>query len=567
MAAAAIALGAGCGGGGGGGGSGSPGSGQEGSSGDQAQASAGPIAGYTPTGTLVADNGFRPEKNGFGFENYGGDVGAQDLTPAQMKEIFGDQVCADQSNGQCTLTPPAQAWMDNENKSMAGGHCMGFSIASLQFFKDQLKPTDFGGDSTTALALAGNGSLQQKIAEGFAYQDLQSVRDGTVKGTPTEVLDKLIEALKANADTYTLGIYKRDGTGGHAITPFAVEDQGGGKMGVLAYDNNYPKVTRVVQFDRNADTWSYQASTNPSEPSATYEGDANTRSIDFSPTKPGEGVQPCPFCTLGSAQAEGGQQGQQGSKGSAGSGGGQGDQFYEVSLEGTPDNHAHLVLTDDQGNQTGYVNGKLVEDIEGVQVNETKSDKDWRGGDEPNYRIPVGTKVAITLDGSSVHGSDDSETLTMTGPGYDAIVQDIKIAEGQKDKFEVSPDATSISYTTDPAQSESPVLALGFQAQGPDYGFAIKAGAVEGGSTISVSQNETNHQLVIDTTGTKQAGTYGVAIHRIDKNGEQDFSHPNLQLGAGAKATVDYAGFTEHGQGLPLTIDENGQQRTETLSD
>src|SRR5207248_225671 len=28
-------------------------------------------AGYTPTGPLVADNGFRPETDGFAFENYG----------------------------------------------------------------------------------------------------------------------------------------------------------------------------------------------------------------------------------------------------------------------------------------------------------------------------------------------------------------------------------------------------------------------------------------------------------------------------------------------------------------
>src|SRR5262245_4312969 len=35
-------------------------------------------------GGIVADLGFRPEANGFSFENYGGDSGAQNLTPEDV---------------------------------------------------------------------------------------------------------------------------------------------------------------------------------------------------------------------------------------------------------------------------------------------------------------------------------------------------------------------------------------------------------------------------------------------------------------------------------------------------
>ncbi|HEV3225433.1 MAG TPA: hypothetical protein VGZ52_01315, partial [Acidimicrobiales bacterium] len=69
-------------------------------------------AGYTPTGPLVADDGFRPETDGFSFENYGkapeGQPPRMNLTAVEMRKLFGDAVCADASSGKCDLIPPAQ---------------------------------------------------------------------------------------------------------------------------------------------------------------------------------------------------------------------------------------------------------------------------------------------------------------------------------------------------------------------------------------------------------------------------------------------------------------------------
>src|SRR5205823_10997946 len=78
-------------------------------------------------GQIVADSGFRPEANGFGFENYGGEAGATNMTPADMRRMFGDQVCARLAGDTCDLIPPAQQFMDQTNQAMSGGHCEGMA--------------------------------------------------------------------------------------------------------------------------------------------------------------------------------------------------------------------------------------------------------------------------------------------------------------------------------------------------------------------------------------------------------------------------------------------------------
>jgi hypothetical protein len=48
--------------------------------------------------TVVADNGFRPDPNGFSFDNYGNDSGYANLSPAEMQKLFGPGVCVNTEN-------------------------------------------------------------------------------------------------------------------------------------------------------------------------------------------------------------------------------------------------------------------------------------------------------------------------------------------------------------------------------------------------------------------------------------------------------------------------------------
>jgi hypothetical protein len=73
-----------------------------------ANSSAGTVRSYEPTGNIVADAGFRPWVDGFGFENYGDDVGPENMTAAQVRDLFASHVCAGGAAAGCRLTPVAR---------------------------------------------------------------------------------------------------------------------------------------------------------------------------------------------------------------------------------------------------------------------------------------------------------------------------------------------------------------------------------------------------------------------------------------------------------------------------
>src|SRR5581483_6175457 len=136
------------------------------------------LAGYTPKGPLVADDGFRPQTDGFPFPNYGaGSVQPEpvNLDAGDVRKLFGDSVCLDASTGKCDLIPEAVQWMDQVNKSIAGGHCYGFSVLSELLWQKVQNATDFGAPATAQLTLPNNDALQHALAYSWSFQQLDAV--------------------------------------------------------------------------------------------------------------------------------------------------------------------------------------------------------------------------------------------------------------------------------------------------------------------------------------------------------------------------------------------------------
>ncbi|MFL5843843.1 MAG: hypothetical protein ACJ762_04050 [Solirubrobacteraceae bacterium] len=518
---------------------------------------------YKPTGKIVADSGFRPYSDGFGFPNYTNDAEPANLGTKELQDLFGDAVCIEGTAGSdCVPTPAAQTWAENMNAGMAGGHCEGFSMTALRFFSQNLNIGDYGADTTPALPIEGNEPLQGEIAEGFMYQVLPTVLSNQVHGTPTDVLNELKRTLTGDQELYTLGIYMRDRTGGHAITPFAIEDKGDGQYAILVYDNNYPGATRAVMVDTNEDTWSYEASINPDQQSALYEGDASTNTLELDPLSPGLGEQPCPFC-----QGE--------AKGTVNAKGGvfKAKEYTEIAMQGDPVNHPHLIFQDDQGRRTGVIQGKLVTEIPDIQVVSQRLGvgvSTWAQAPEPTYRLPEGKGYIITIDGSDLTKTA-KPTVNLIGNGLVLEVEDLTIEPGQKDRLQVL-DGYGIAYESNNDAGEVPNIFAGVVKDDSAYIFAASAVGIEKGSAIRLIVVPEDNVVLLDSSlargvnGTK--GHYILNLSKQTGDGKIGTWTKDVRLAGekGESVGFEYSETANIGKPLPLVyVGADGEPTGKTL--
>ncbi|NTW00944.1 MAG: hypothetical protein HGA19_06475 [Oscillochloris sp.] len=508
-------------------------------------AATGPGGSADTSGVYVSDLGFRPDANGFAFPNYGGDLGATNLTPNDIQRMFGDQACATIQDGQCILTPPGEQQLQQINNSMNGGHCEGMAVLSNLFYTGQLDPTTFGAATVPELQIVENEDLQREIAYWFTTQYTQPARAGIVAQTPSGVVNTLLTSFAAGpsgSDQYAVGIYKRDRSGGHAITPYAVEDRGDGVYWIMVYDNNYPGQARAVEVDTNNDTWNYVGSTNPAESEGRYEGDASTNTLELAPIEPRLGQQNCPFCDApASARVRDGMMLQANQP-----------QYNQIWLEGDAD----LLITDAEGRNVGFKDGVFVNEIDGSLSNSNKFGVNvWDENAEPVYYIPTNIDFTISIDGDRLSEPANS-TVTMIGPGYALEVSDIILEPGQVDTLDVSPDGSLISYRTE--SGETPFLLVAVETDAADYMFGVYGEEMAPGEALNLSLDTKQGSLSIDSIDNTESGSYSLEVARYDDEGEQVFGATGVALDPNDVVYIDYLVWPGNGEPMSLDLDKGG---------
>ena len=235
---------------------------------------------WMPIGSIqpvrATDSGFRPERDGFAFANYGA-APVTNLEAADMQRMFGSVVCTNTA-AECVLTPTARIWMEEMNRAMANGHCEGMAVLSQYFYYGILQTTSFGAATPDALVFENNTALQREIAYWWATQATYPTRAYRVVTDPRTVLARLQEGLSQDADVnalYTIGLYEPGYTGGHTVTPIAIRTIDDQTVAIQIYDNNTPLITPEILVDTVANTWSY-TSTHPNGSVVEYSGDASS---------------------------------------------------------------------------------------------------------------------------------------------------------------------------------------------------------------------------------------------------------------------------------------------------
>ena len=228
-----------------------------------------------PTGTIVADSGFRAFPNGFSFINYGADLAnnqkyfgqptplptggkaavALGLDTASMRRVFGDGVCVGGGSGSCILTESAKVVQKTANTWAAAGHCFGFATLANALYTGKLSPAEVAGGAVNTLTTT-NATAQRAIMRAFIAQYFSAV--GIRPPTMADAVSRLRAGITRGKIPFTILMY--GAAGGHALVPYAVLDKGAGKFDIAVYDPNLPNQPRAMHIDTIANSWSFTGS-------------------------------------------------------------------------------------------------------------------------------------------------------------------------------------------------------------------------------------------------------------------------------------------------------------------
>lgn len=464
------------------------------------------VRGIPEGDNYIADNGFRPAKHGFLFPNGDRDEQGRRLqfpvnSPGHldkdgMQRLFGsEKVCLglEEHGDECLLTPGAHEFMNMVNRKMNGGQCEGLAVFSLSLFSGR-DPVD-AFEEGAALA----SDLEQDLIRGpvgyyFSYQFLQPFRGylfgNMEKTTPNEVLQTVITSLKQKDDPVALEFFQPR-VGGHAVVPYAVEDKGNGIFHVRIWDNNFPKASRYIEFDKNKNSWLYSfAAINPSEDARPWGGNASMNTIVATPVSKRMGVDGqdavCPFCER-----------ETGIRMLMTSGG------------------VNALIHDSQGRKIGMENGKLVNEIPGAAAHPVMSFIPGEDPPEPLYELPANEDYDIELVGK---GSGQG-TVGVFGTDSAMVVEDINMNKGERDRLNIPKDGKGLDYTPG-TEGRKPKVRLAMGSGKDSYRIELNDLKPKKGSKLGFRLNRQSQRLNV-TDGGKSTDNFRFRVTRFTRAGQE----------------------------------------------
>lgn len=444
---------------------------------------------------MLADIGFRPNKDGFKFENQGGHFPRTPpvLTNTDVVQMFGANACVKGTAANCKLNPVASEWMQMVNREMNDGQCEGMAVSSLAFFKGVHKPTSFAPHAKSVHDLT-HSEVGPLIGYYWAYQMTNPVHSDKVKSlltnTPISVEAELVDMLKRK-ELAVIAI--RSKHGGHAVSPYAVEDKGGGIHWIHIYDNNWPDKERHIIIDHNEDTWAYElASLNPDIPREPWRGDADTHSIAVTSLQDRLSKPECPFCTGSAKKAI------------------------------VPGESNGVLVTNGEGKRVGRDGDNVVNEIPGAEVIEPAAYIPGEAPPEPIILVPSEGDYQVNISG---HGRttpakadpDAHHGVTIIGNGAAVTVQTKKMEPADHDTLSLPHDG-GIKYKSGQT-GEFPTIHLA--ANGPNGGMQARLSGMQAAANdeIALKLDHVQGQVMV-SGGSKVAKSFDLKVTHVASEGD-----------------------------------------------
>ncbi|MFA6373229.1 MAG: hypothetical protein WCW68_11425 [Methanothrix sp.] len=501
-------------------------------------------------GAEINDSGFRPNVDGFSFQNYGDDPATVDLTPTEMQRMFGDRVCASTAGGKCTLTYPAERWMNQAVSAMKSGHCEGIAVLSSLMYYNETSPGLFGGSSVIDLSLQ-DVLLQREIGYWWTTQVTSPGGSKKVLESPQAVLDTLAGAFgngSGSGEWWVMGIYLPDGSGGHAITPYAVEDLGNGTARILVYDNNWPKDSRFIEVDTLNNTWRYLASANPDEPNSLYSGNASTRNLEIVSLSSRLGRQQCDFCEKESAAAN------------------ESTKNIQVWQSGK----ARALITDESGHRVGLLeSGQFVNEIPGAEIRNLKFGLAGIGSDHPPViLLPLASinasSLAIEISSTSNGSQKNQVDTAIIAPGFALASSVPDLGQGQNQSMDLFSEGEAYNVSIGASSQLSPTISIDTDYQR----ITLNGLKIDPSGRINISMNPALGAFSMSTLGNLKPGTLQLLMTSLNpaSGATSTFKSLDLMLRPDDSVSMDLAGsFSEAGSPSLAVSRKNGGMQEMSL--
>ncbi|MDQ3181447.1 MAG: hypothetical protein M3Q33_13105 [Acidobacteriota bacterium] len=508
---------------------------------------------------IIASLDFDPKIDGFGFKNYKNDKRnwKDDITADDLIRMFGVKAAclSGDSAKNCVLKPSARTWIEYNLEAMNIGHCEGIGVASLRFnsalaFKKRVSPFQFQAGAKSPFSLRLDQTLENYIAYYWLTQTFDEIilptRETAERG-PVEIAKRLIASMIDRKDTYLLGLKKYDKGriyDGHAITPFAVEEDGN-QYKIHVYDNNYPGETRFLFINKTGtQRWTYSSAAKPTA-KPDYVGDTTTKTLDLTATSwregrcfdstfanddndaVGCGVENAllnrPLFTAISFQTASDEDGE--------------DAEFFLTGEGDM-----LVTDGDNGKRIGYdpKTGHFYEEIEdGI----AELSIGGLGLDLPHFTVPykeTGHPYTIVFSGRNLRHESNLD-FVFVAPGFAVGFDGIRLDPDETLTATISPDGEQITFTAS-IDGETPKVFYAFDADDENASYITTIGGVElkANKTLTYDFDFENGKLFFsDDDGNED--NYHIDLIRINADGsEQKYKQGNLDIGKVDKYEMDF---------------------------
>ena len=486
------------------------------------------------TGGVCQDKGkviarlkdYDPKLDGYGFRNYGRNHDNEnDLDAGDLIKIFGAENVCESGNtaDNCVLYEPAEEWLEQRIKKLAGGHCDGLAMTSLRFWLElpwegKTTPASWQSGAQNVSNLQQSDAILNYVAYVHALQGLAEIyefREEQFKLKPSEILKKVIDGMKDDAeDRFELAIYQRvDGklTRGHAIVPYAVEDMGEGLYHIHVYDSNFEKTSRYVTLDADEETWRYHTASDPSKTASDYVGNASTQSLSLQNLNARElETYGCPFCPESErAKAHHAS----------------GKKTREDQVGFTMSGEGEYMITDPNGKRIGYdfTRSRFVNEIPEADV------VPYMGGLDLNvpaeYQLPrlQSTKpYTITVGGKGINKEVDTD-LEMTGPGFVVGFEYVLLDPGETMSMTISPNGRELSFTaSQDGETPNVFITIATGHKDPSYEFEIGGIKLAAGKTVTMKLDLEKQKLYFKDNDPDR-DPYDVFVTRVNPDGTEDY--------------------------------------------